>query len=297
MRSPGDWRRHWPLFVPVCVSSILSSWALGTVGWGNTYYSAAVRSMSESWRAFWYGAFDRAGFVTVDKPPFSLWVQALVVRVFGFHPMSLLVPQVVAGVSTVVLVYSLLVGRWGRLAATVGALVLAVTPMSVMVAHSNNTDAVLVLAMAATLYGVVRAIDSGRWSWTIGTGLLFGIAFTTKMLAAAPVLPAVVLAFALGSPLARAPRMRRLAVLSAVAVMSALFWFSAVDLTPDASRPYVGSSADNSAFQLAFERNGINQVEGGQVMTGGPGGPPPGGPPPGMGPGGRPGSEIGRAHV
>ncbi|MCB0955420.1 MAG: hypothetical protein KDB12_04600, partial [Ilumatobacter sp.] len=67
-------RPHWPLAVPVVVSTVLSSWALGTVGWGNNYYAAAVRSMSQSWHAFWYGSLDSVGFVTVDKPPFSLWV-------------------------------------------------------------------------------------------------------------------------------------------------------------------------------------------------------------------------------
>jgi 4-amino-4-deoxy-L-arabinose transferase-like glycosyltransferase len=91
-------RRHWPLVIPVAVSAVLSSWALGTMGWGNSYYSAAVRSMADSWHAFWYGSLDSVGFITVDKPPVSLQVQALVVKVFGFHQMSLLVPQVMAGV-------------------------------------------------------------------------------------------------------------------------------------------------------------------------------------------------------
>ncbi len=37
----------------------------------NTYYSAAVRSMSESWSAFLWGTFDSSGLMTVDKPPLS----------------------------------------------------------------------------------------------------------------------------------------------------------------------------------------------------------------------------------
>ena len=255
-------RTHWPLAIPVVISTVLSSWALGTVGWGNTYYSAAVRSMSQSWHAFWYGSFDSVGFVSVDKPPFSLWVQALAVRIFGFHSMTLLIPQVLAGVGAVVLVYLTLVRRWGRIAATVGAMALAVTPIAVMVNHSNNTDAILTLMMTATVFAGVRAAETGRWGWVVATGLLFGAAFTSKMLAAAPVLPAVLLAVAVAAPMAWRRRAVLLAGGAAIAVVAGLAWFTFVDLTPASERPYVGSSATNSAFQLAFERNGVNQVEG-----------------------------------
>ena len=45
--------------------------------------------------------------MTVDKPPLALWVQALSVRVFGFHSLSMLVPQALMGVAAVALVYDL----------------------------------------------------------------------------------------------------------------------------------------------------------------------------------------------
>ncbi len=53
----------------------LNLWALSRNGWANTYYSAAVRSMSSSWHDFLFGAMDRTGVMTVDKPPLALWVQ------------------------------------------------------------------------------------------------------------------------------------------------------------------------------------------------------------------------------
>lgn len=290
-------RPHWPLAIPATISAVLSAWALGTVGWGNTYYSAAVFSMSKSWHAFWYGALDTAGFVTVDKPPMSMWVQAIAVKVFGFHSMTLLVPQVLAGVGAVVLVYLTLVRRWGRMAATVGALALAVTPISVMVNHSNNTDAILTFFMTATVYAAVRAADTNQWRWMITAGLLFGASFATKMLAAVPVLPAAVLAVVVGSTLTWKRRAVFVGVGAAVAIASALLWFTAVDLTPASARPYVGSSQGNSAYQLAFERNGVKQVEGTQTgLPGANGGAPDGangGPPIGGGQGGGPGGGPG----
>jgi 4-amino-4-deoxy-L-arabinose transferase-like glycosyltransferase len=262
-------KRHWPLLVPLAVSAVLNSWAIGTIGWGNQYYAAAVRSMSKSWHAFIYGSFDRRGFVTVDKPPLSLWVQAVFVKVFGFHQLTLLVPQILAGCGAVGLVYVMLVGRWGRLAATVGAMTLAVTPMSVMVNHSNNTDAILVLAMTACAAATVRAVSTGRWVWLVAAAVLFGAAFTTKMLAAFPVLAALLVAFALGAPVVWRRRAPMLAAGLAMACVTALAWFAFVDLTPEDSRPYVGSSPTNSAFQLAFDRNGLGQVEGDNIV--GPG--------------------------
>ena len=72
------------------LAAVLNLWALDTNGWANEYYTAAVRSMSESWNAFLFGTFDAAGVMTVDKPPMALWVQALSVRVFGFHPLAIL---------------------------------------------------------------------------------------------------------------------------------------------------------------------------------------------------------------
>ena len=291
--------RHRVLLLPAALSAVLSSWALGTVGWGNTYYSAAVRSMSESWSAFWYGSLDSAGFVTVDKPPFTLWVQALAVRVFGFHQLTLLVPQVLAGVGAVVLVYATLVQRWGRVAATIGALALAVTPISVMVNHSNNTDAILTLMMTATVWAAVRAVDTGRIGWVVAAACCFGAAFTSKMLAAAPVLPAMLLVFALAAGTTWRRRTAMVVGGGALAVITALTWFTIVELTPEADRPYIGSSPTNSAYQLAFDRNGLGQVEGDSAMPGGgtpaelpnggdrpqpgqmPDGPP-GGPPPGV---------------
>src|SRR5205085_262899 len=87
------------LLALLVVAAVLDLWSLGANGMANDYYSAAVRSMSESWHAFLYGSFDPAGIMTVDKPPLALWVQALSVRVFGFSSWSTLVPQALMGVA------------------------------------------------------------------------------------------------------------------------------------------------------------------------------------------------------
>ena len=53
------------------------------------FYSVAVKSMSVSWKAFFYGAFDPKATITIDKLAGSFLPQALSARIFGFHPWSL----------------------------------------------------------------------------------------------------------------------------------------------------------------------------------------------------------------
>src|SRR4051812_8133707 len=140
----------------LALGAVLYLWALGRNGWANEYYSAAARSMSTSWHAFLYGSFDSSGVMTVDKPPLALWVQALSVRAFGYHPLSVLVPQALMGVASVGLLDHLVRRRFGGLAGFAGGLVLALTPMTVAISRHNNPDALLVLCSVAAVWCVVR---------------------------------------------------------------------------------------------------------------------------------------------
>src|SRR6185369_10992974 len=81
----------------VSIAFILNCWALSRNGLGNTYYSAATRSMTASWRNFFFASFDPGGFITVDKPPVALWIQAAFAKVFGFSGFTILMPSALAG--------------------------------------------------------------------------------------------------------------------------------------------------------------------------------------------------------
>src|SRR5919201_3406700 len=198
--------------VLVVLSALLNLWALDRNGWANQYYSAAVRSMSSSWHNFIYGSFDVSGVMTVDKPPLALWVQALSVRVFGYHPLSILVPEALMGVASVVLVYDLTRRVWGRAAGAAAGLVLALTPITVAISRHNNPDALLVLCCTAALWFLVRALQDGCTRWIVLSGVCVGLGFETKMGAALLVVPAIVAAW-----LWVAPRGRRIAVRQLVA--------------------------------------------------------------------------------
>ena len=75
-RGPRCWA-CWPR------PALLYLWDLGASGWANSFYSAAVQAGSQSWKAFFFGSLDAGNSITVDKPPASLWLMALSVRIFG----------------------------------------------------------------------------------------------------------------------------------------------------------------------------------------------------------------------
>ncbi len=250
----------------------LNLWALSRNGWANDYYSAAVRSMSSSWHDFLFGAMDRAGVMTVDKPPLALWVQALSVRVFGYHPLSVLVPQALMGVATVALVYDLVRRRFGRLGGFVAGLALALTPITVGISRHNNPDALLVLCCVAALWCTVRALEGGRTRWLVLAGVCVGLGFETKMGVALMVVPGIVAAWLWIAPAARG-RLHALRQLLAASVAAMALvggaWPALVELTPAADRPWVSGTSDNSVWELITEYNGAGRLDG---QTGGPGG-------------------------
>src|SRR5205807_3866103 len=117
----------------LAVSAALNLWNLAQNGYSNLYYSVAVRSMLQSFHNFFFASYDAGGVISVDKPPVALWVQAISAKLFGFSSLSLLMPEALAGVASVALVYFLVRRVFGALAGFVAAMALAVTPIAVAV--------------------------------------------------------------------------------------------------------------------------------------------------------------------
>jgi 4-amino-4-deoxy-L-arabinose transferase-like glycosyltransferase len=262
--------------VLVVLSAVLNLWALDRNGWANTYYSAAVRSMSSSWHNFIYGSFDVSGVMTVDKPPLALWVQALSVKVFGYHSLSILVPEALMGVASVALVYDLTRRVWGRAAGCAAGLVLALTPIAVAISRHNNPDALLVLCCTAALWFLVRALQDGRTRWIVLSGVCVGLGFETKMGAALLVVPALVAAWLWVAPRGRLAAVRQLFAGGAAMVVVGGAWPLLMALTPASSRPWISGTSDNSIWSLIVNYNGVGRLDGQaggpQVMGGGGGG-------------------------
>ncbi len=261
------WLRHLPVVVPVTVSAVMNTNRLSQNGYANIFYSAGVSSMLRSLHNFLFASFDPGGLVSVDKPPLGLWVQAASAKAFGFSPLSLLLPEAIAGVLAVALLYFLMERRVGTAAAFAGALTLAVLPSFVAVSRDNGVDPVLILLMVLACSLGLRAVESGRWRTLVCCGVVVGLAFNTKTLAAYLVVPGIAAGYLVCAPGSLARRIAQLLVAGLVMVAVSFAWISFVDLTPASKRPYVGSSTNNSEVGLTFEYNGVGRVEG---QEGGP---------------------------
>jgi 4-amino-4-deoxy-L-arabinose transferase-like glycosyltransferase len=246
----------------ITVASGLDLWRLAQNGWANPFYSAAVRSMSSSSHDFLYGSFDPSGVMTVDKPPLALWVQTLSVEVFGFHPLSILVPSALMGVATVVLVYDLVRRRFGRAAGFVAGLAFATTPITVAMSRHNNPDALLTLCCTAALWCVVRGMDRGRTLWVVLAGVCVGLGFETKLVEAFVVVPGIVAAWLWVARRGRWTAVRQLLQAGAATVAVGFAWPLVVALTPAADRPWISGTSDNSVWSLIGGYNGVSRLDG-----------------------------------
>jgi 4-amino-4-deoxy-L-arabinose transferase-like glycosyltransferase len=246
-------------------TGVLYLWGLGASGWANTYYSAAVQAGTKSWKAFFFGAFDSANFVTVDKAPASLWVMELSARLFGLNSWSMLVPQALEGVATVGLVY-LAVRRWFSAAsALLAGAVLALTPVAALMFRFNNPDALLVLFLVAGAYAMIRALERGSTWWLVFAFSSVGFGFLAKMLQALLVVPAFGLVYLISAPVSVRRRVVQLTLACGALVASAGWWIAIVELWPASSRPYIGGSQTNSVLELIFGYNGFGRLTGNET--------------------------------
>jgi 4-amino-4-deoxy-L-arabinose transferase-like glycosyltransferase len=272
---PGDatWVR--PSLLALLVgTAILYTWGLGASGWANSFYSAAVQAGTTSWKAFFFGSSDAANFITVDKPPASLWVMELSARVFGVNAWSILVPQALEGVATVAVLYAT-VRRWFTPAAgLIAGAVLALTPVAVLMFRFNNPDAMLALLLTIAAYAVTRAVEAGSTRWLVLAASLVGFGFLAKMMQAFLVVPAFALVYLLAAPTPLRRRIWQLLLAGVAMFVAAAWWVVAVVLTPVADRPYIGGSQHNSVLELIFGYNGFGRLTGNETgsVTGGGGG-------------------------
>jgi 4-amino-4-deoxy-L-arabinose transferase-like glycosyltransferase len=238
---------HWPALAGVlAVAALLDLWRLTQNGDANAYYSAGVRSMLQSWGNFFFVAADPGGLVSIDKAPLSLWVQAGSARVFGISPASLLVPEAIAGVLAVWVLYLLVAHAFGRTAGLLGALALALSPVSVAVNRDNNPDALFVLLLLVGAYLATRALREGRLGWLLASAAAVGLAFNTKMLLALVVVPGIALAYLFLAPRPWTTRVWHLA--AAGGVLLAVVRPSAASAAAAASPGVVGRSPERPAF-------------------------------------------------
>jgi 4-amino-4-deoxy-L-arabinose transferase-like glycosyltransferase len=269
--SPGTQRNRWafwrsppgqpwwarPVLLGIAaVAAVLYTWNLSNAGLA-PLYSVAVKSMSESWKAFFYGAFDPRSTITTDKLAGSFLPQALSARIFGFHPWSLALPQVIEGVVCILVMYRV-VRRWaGVVPGLLAAAVFALTPIATSMFGHSMEDGALTMCLVLAADSYQRAVMQARLRSLIWAGVWVGLGFQAKMLEAWVILPALAIGYLLAAP---APSRRRLAHLAAaggVTLLVSLSWIILYLVTPAAGRPYVDGSTSNNAAAMVFGYNGL----------------------------------------
>ncbi|MCD9873087.1 ArnT family glycosyltransferase [Streptomyces guryensis] len=266
--APEDPRWARPaLWGILLLATVLYAWNLSSIT-GNTFYDAAVYSGTKSWKAFFFGALDSGSFITVDKPPFALWVMGLSARAFGFGTWQLMLPMVAVGTGSVALLYRLVKRDFGVVAGTIAALTLTLTPITVAINRDTNPDPILVFLMLLGAAALLKAVRTGRLMPMVWSGVAIGFAFNTKMMQAYVVLPAFFLVHLWAARASLGRRIRNLAVGTVALVASSAWWMVVVDLIPASSRPYIGGSTDNTVWDLVIGYNGFGRIFGASSSVG-----------------------------
>jgi 4-amino-4-deoxy-L-arabinose transferase-like glycosyltransferase len=270
-RSEPGWAR--PALIALLLGTAIAyMWDLSASGYANSFYAAAVQAGTKSWKAMFFGSIDSSNFITVDKPPASLWVMEMSGRIFGFSSWSMLIPQALEGVAAVALLYAAIKRWFGAGAGLLAGVLLAITPVAALMFRFNNPDALLVCLLVASAYCLTRAIERAGTRWVLAAGTMIGFAFLAKMMQGFLVLPAFGLVYLVAAPTGFRRRLAQLLAGALAIVVSCGWWVAIVALWPASSRPMIDGSPDNNIFNLIFGYNGLGRIFGSSGPGGGGGG-------------------------
>jgi 4-amino-4-deoxy-L-arabinose transferase-like glycosyltransferase len=247
----------------ILLSVVLHFSNLEAIGDANTYYTAAVESMLDSWKNFFFVAAEPGGSVTVDKPPLGLWIEAAFAFMLGVQGWAVSLPNMLAGVLSVPLLYHLVRKYMDELAGLVAALVLVVTPVAIATDRNNTMDGMLVFTLLLATWAFIAGTETGRSRWLFLGAFIVGLGFNIKMLQAFLPLPAFYALYFLGSKTGWWQKIVNLGLATVILLLVSLSWAVIVDLTPVAQRPYIGSSEDNTVMELIVGHNGLSRLFGG----------------------------------
>ncbi|HEY2181780.1 MAG TPA: glycosyltransferase family 39 protein [Solirubrobacteraceae bacterium] len=226
------------------------------------FYDAAVRSMGLSWHNFFFGAYEPGASVSIDKPPVDLWLQVATVKLFGFTTTTLKLPEAIAGIAAVPVLFVAVRRIWSPAAGLAAAAALAVLPVDVITSRSDTMDGVMMLLIVIALVFFVRACETGRTPWLLAGAAMLGIAFDVKILESLVALPGLAVLVVLGFPGTLRARALKLAAAAAIYVVFALAWLGATLLAPASDRPWAIGSTNGSAWNAVFVFNGTERLGG-----------------------------------
>ncbi|MFD8542494.1 ArnT family glycosyltransferase [Streptomyces sp. NPDC059649] len=256
-RTIADWELP-ALLLILATAAVFYAWGIDRAG-VHPYYSAAARSMAANWHAFVFGGLDPSGSISIDKIPGALWPQALSIKLFGPYNWAMVLPQVLEGVLAVWVLHRIVRAWAGPWAGLLAALVLTLTPVTVVLDRHTIPDTLLVLLLLLAAGSLQKAVTTGKLLPLIVCGAWVGLAFQAKMLQAWLVLPVFAAVYQTAAPGSRWNRARRLLLAGATALLVSCAWLLLVWATPAPNRPYIDATTNNNPFTLVFGYNGLSR--------------------------------------
>ena len=240
-----------------------SLWNLAS-GARSEYYAAIAKSMSLSFSNWFFGAFDPAGSVTLDKIPGSYWVPAIFVKIFGFSTWAVDAPNAMAVIAAAIITVFAVRRLGGNTAGLIAGFVVATTPVLVAVSRANQPQSFFVLALALALLATTKALQTGRRKHLIFVGLYVALGFNFYMLEAWAVWPALIVGWLLlNKKQFRSKtfvvKLVDLAIAGSISVSASIIWPLVVWLVPASSRPFIGGTYHNNPFEMIFGYNGLGR--------------------------------------
>lgn len=250
------------LFLIVLVSLFFNLFNISQYGYGNEYYAAAIKSMSENFKNFFFVSFDPAGMLSIDKPPLGFWIQTLSVLIFGYSGFAMLLPQALASTASCLMMYILVSKHFGKISGLISAFVFSITPAVVVASRNNTVDMQLVFVLLLSIYFLFKSIEKESPKYLYIAGILIGLGFNIKMLQSYMYMPALCITYLI---FAKGRFVKKLfnGIIASIIMLSISFsWAIFVDLYPSHNRPYVGSSDSNSVMELIVDHNGLERIYG-----------------------------------
>jgi len=162
------------------------------------HYAAIAKNILST--GDWLTMHDAPGLLYAKKPPLMFWLVAVNFRLLGANTFAAESWSCLFAAASCVLVF--LAGRrlFGTTAGLLGGCMLAAMPGMVLYSMDLRLDSAVALAVTATVYAVVRAVQDDRPGWLLLAGVAGGLGVMTKMAAAVHVPAVLVLALLASRP-------------------------------------------------------------------------------------------------
>lgn len=161
------------------------------VSWDEAWYGDVARHISQTGDLF---NLIYNGATFTDKPPGGFWIEAILFRFFGISELTARLPQAIAGIITLYIVYLLGSKLFNRTVGFTSAISLSSCFWFLSRARSGNLDVLLTLFFILTVYLAVLAAEKKNFFIPFALSLAF-LAMIKGIVFVPVIIPSLVIIF------------------------------------------------------------------------------------------------------